>query len=136
MIAASSMYSQFTDLPRIAELEVAAVNIFEPFSNSISPLFQTATPCCIQLGRYSYISWYLDKTSLAAVALFAIIAAVLLSLNNVKCNIHAALTTVLPCCLPSIRIVWRFFIMCFTFLFWQGYNLKSTTPSSSDTILQ
>ena len=34
MIAASSMYSQFTDLPRIPEELVAAVNTLDPFSKN------------------------------------------------------------------------------------------------------
>ena len=38
MMAASSMYSQLTDLPRIPLELVAAVNILEPFSSSMSPL--------------------------------------------------------------------------------------------------
>ena len=35
---------------------VAAVNTIEPFSNSISPLFHVFTPCCIHIGKFSYIN--------------------------------------------------------------------------------
>ena len=79
MIAASSMYSQLTDLPRIAAAVVAAVNTLLLFSSSTSPLFHVLTPCCIHKGKFSYIIWYLFNTSLAAALLLAIIATVLSS---------------------------------------------------------
>ena len=28
-------------------------NIFDPFSSSMFPLFQTRMPCCIHLGKFS-----------------------------------------------------------------------------------
>ena len=79
MIAASSIYNQLTDLPRIPDAVVAAVNTRLPFSNSTSPLFHVRTPCCSQIGRFSYIVWYRDNTSRAEFPLLARIATVLLS---------------------------------------------------------
>ena len=82
-VANNSYKNQLTDLPRIPEVEVAEVNTLDPFSNSTSPLFQVLMPCCIHRGKFSYIIWYRDSTSLAAVDLLARIATVLLELKIV-----------------------------------------------------
>jgi hypothetical protein len=55
IIAASSTYSKLTDLPRIPEAEVAAVNTLDPFSSSMSPLFQDLIPFYNQIGKPSYM---------------------------------------------------------------------------------
>ena len=45
--------------------DVAAATILDLFSNSILPLFQLTTPCCIHLGKFSYASCNLPNISLA-----------------------------------------------------------------------
>ena len=42
------------DIPRTADADVDAANIFDPLSNSSEPLFHAIMPCCIHFGRFSY----------------------------------------------------------------------------------
>ena len=67
--------------PRIALDDVAAARSLEPFSNSSDPLFQFKTPCCKNVGKFSYASCNLPNRSLAVVDLLASIATFILSLN-------------------------------------------------------
>ena len=60
-----------------------AAIIFDPFSNSKDPLFQTITPCCNHFGRFSYDNCNLPNISLDVVALFARIPTLTLSLNKI-----------------------------------------------------
>ena len=68
-------------LPRTALEEVDAAIILLPFSNSKEPLFQFKTPCCKNVGKFSYASCNLPNKSLAVVDLLASIATLILSLN-------------------------------------------------------
>ena len=59
------------DEPLTAEDDVAAANTFEPFSNSIFPLFQANIPCCNHMGKFSYDNFNLSNNSLARDPLLA-----------------------------------------------------------------
>ena len=69
--ANSSKNTQLNDPPRIADEDVDAATILEPFSSSTLPLFQVTTPCCNHIGKFSYANWYFDKISLANEPLLA-----------------------------------------------------------------
>ena len=43
--------SMLKDIPRTADADVDAANIFDPLSNSSEPLFHAMIPCCIHFGK-------------------------------------------------------------------------------------
>ena len=51
--------------------EVEDASIFDPFSNSILPLFHSTTPCCSQGGKCSYANCNLLNSSRAVEPLLA-----------------------------------------------------------------
>ena len=67
MKANSSKNMMLNEPPRIALEDVAAASNLEPFSNSKEPLFQFKTPCCKNVGKFSYASCNLPNKSLAVV---------------------------------------------------------------------
>ena len=69
--ANSSRNRMLKDIPLTALADVEAANIFDPFSSSTLPLFQTRIPCCFHLGKFSYASCNLPNSTLAVDALFA-----------------------------------------------------------------
>ena len=81
MKANSSKNIMLNEPPRIALDDVAAARSLEPFSNSKEPLFQFNTPCCKNVGKFSYASCKRPSKSLAVVDLLASIATLILSLK-------------------------------------------------------
>jgi len=94
--ANSSKNTQLKEPPRIAELDVDAAIILEPFSSSTLPLFYVTTPCCNHIGKFSYASWYLAKISRASEPLLARTATVCVSVNRVNQRRYATEVVVLP----------------------------------------
>ena len=80
--ANSSKNRILNDIPRTAEADVDAANIFDPFSNSNDPLFHAMIPCCIHFGKFSYAVCNLPNKSIAIFALFARIPMFTLSLKT------------------------------------------------------
>ena len=81
--ANSSKKITLKELPRTALEEVAAAITLLPFSTSILPLLDVTTPCCKNLGKCSYASCNLERSSLATAPLLARIATLTLSLNKI-----------------------------------------------------
>ena len=121
--------------PRTALEDVAAATIFEPFSNSILPLFHAIIPCCIQSGKFSYASCNLPNISLAVADLLASTAILTLGLNKAKCKRYEMMIVDLPDCLGNLWIVNLLLCIEFTISLWKPYISNGTRPWSRDTIL-